>query len=187
LSGLPPLVYRLALLLVLIGAIPISSATPEMFRIVGHTTSLDSGLSPDGFIRFQLSTAGNVSGGFEGTFTFEEWGMINLAPTIGLGPVVGLNGGIMTITTDGGQVRIAFGGAADSVMVSGRFYVLQGTGEYSDLRGQGIYIGNGGFLFAVQFIGTFSRSLRGSIVKPQQLDRFVAKKERRPWKQLLTS
>jgi hypothetical protein len=156
LRGLESLV-RLALLLVLSVTISASSVKPETFSINGHTTSFDWGLLPDGFVGFQVTTAGDVSGSFEGTFTFREWGMINLVPAIGSGPVVGLNGGIMTITTDGGQVRIAFGGSANSVLVWGRFCVLQGTAEYSDLRGQGIYIGNGGFLFAVQFVGAFSR------------------------------
>jgi hypothetical protein len=156
LKDLALLVCRLGLLLVLTGTIWSSPTPPETFRIVGHTTSFDWEPSSSGIVGFQLSTAGDVNGCLEGTFTFEEWGVVNLVPAARVSLGAGANVGIMTIMTDSGEVRIAFGGETNSLLVWGRFSVLEGTGDYSDLQGRGIYVGNGGFQFMVQFVGTFS-------------------------------
>jgi hypothetical protein len=158
LKGLAWILCQLVLILALTGRIWLFSPPAEAFRIVGHTTSLDWEPSPRGAIDFQLSTAGEASGCLEGTFSFDEWGTINLVPAAGTSPGSGANVGIMTITTHSGDVRIAFGGETNSLLVWGNFSVLEGTGEYAGLKGQGTYVGNGGLLFAVQFVGTFSRS-----------------------------
>jgi hypothetical protein len=102
-----------------------------------------------------------VAGYFEGAFTFEEWGIVDLDPETGEGSGQGTNHGIMTITTldgDGevaGEVLIRFGGRADLQNVWGNFTALRGTDAYEDLHGQGKYFGNAGLVFTVKFDGRF--------------------------------
>lgn len=96
---------------------------------------------------------------FPGTFTFDEWGIVDLDLTTLEGSGWGTNHGIMTITTAGDnagdKVIIRFNGQTDSQTVWGNFTVLGGTGNYADLHGQGKYSGNAGLVFTVTFSGRF--------------------------------
>lgn len=98
-----------------------------------------------------------AAGYFAGTFTFEEWGEVDLDPSTGEGSGKGKNHGIMTITTAEGEAVIRFNGKTDSETVWGEFQVLhrEGTGAYQDLHGKGKYTGNAGLVFTVDFTGRF--------------------------------
>lgn len=98
-----------------------------------------------------------VTGYFTGTFTFEEWGTVDLDPITGEGSGKGKNHGIMTVTTAEGEAIIRFNGKTDSKTVWGEFKVLhkEGTGAYQNLQGKGKYTGNAGLVFTVDFTGQF--------------------------------
>jgi hypothetical protein len=109
---------------------------PEGFTIVGYTTSYDPPrVLPSGRAQFHLTAGGSVTPHLEGSFHFEEWGIVDLDSG------EGTNHGIMTIFADGGEVIIRFGGQSTAGAVSGQFTVLQGTGAYRDLHGRGTYTG----------------------------------------------
>ena len=100
-----------------------------------------------------------VDGFFDGEFTFEEWGVVDLdltqTPPTGSGR--GTNTGIVTITTADGQERVKFVGVTDSVSVWGKFTLEpnDGTRCYAGLQGSGNYRGNAGLAFTVKFTGRF--------------------------------
>jgi hypothetical protein len=93
-----------------------------------------------------LSVGGacGVSGFFGGSFSFDEWGVVD--PTF-----AGANDGLLTITTNGGTARARFGGQAVGETVSGSFQFLGGTGDYRRLQGIGTYAGNAGYVFSVNY------------------------------------
>lgn len=91
---------------------------------------------------FRLKASGTVTGYFEGTWSFKEWGVVN---ELGQGP----NWGVLTIDShkddDSGKVVILFWGQADPYTgVEGTWNVLKGKGDYKDLRGHGTYTGTPG-------------------------------------------
>jgi len=145
----------LAMLLSLPGVASASPPEPGQFTITGYTTSYDWEPLPSGLTKFHLTAAGLVTGYFAGTFTFEEWGIVDLNPITGEGSGRGTNHGLMTVTTDAGEVFTRFGGQTDSQTVWGNFTVLHGTGDHKDLHGQGTYTGNAGLVFLVVFTGRF--------------------------------
>jgi hypothetical protein len=129
---------------------------PEAFTISGYTMGYDFQSLPNGLTSFHLTAQGNVTGYLEGTFTFEEWGEIDLDPMTGAGSGMGKNNGIVTITAADGSIAVVeFEGETDSVSVWGDFKVAKkdGTGAYEDFKGHGDYSGDAGFLFAVTFTG----------------------------------
>jgi hypothetical protein len=85
-----------------------------------------------------------VSGFFEGSFSFDEWGVVD--PTF-----AGANDGLLTITTSGGTANARFGGQAGADSVSGSFQFLGGSGDLRKLRGIGTYAGNAGYVFNVDY------------------------------------
>jgi hypothetical protein len=101
-----------------------------------------------------------VSGYFDGTFTFVEWGNVDLDPVTMEGSGWGTNHGILTITSDNGEVIIRFDGRTDSQSVWGNYRVLRGTGDYANLHGQGTYHGNAGLAFTVTYEGRFHTAPR---------------------------
>ncbi|MGA9350118.1 MAG: hypothetical protein WBW48_15130 [Anaerolineae bacterium] len=151
------LVCVLAMLLALTGVASASKPEPATFSITGYTTFYEWETLPNGRTKFHLTALGAVSGYFTGTFTFEEWGEVDLDPSTGEGSGKGKNHGIMTITTAEGEAIIRFNGKADSETVWGEFKVLhkEGTGAYQDLQGKGKYTGNAGLVFTVDFTGQF--------------------------------
>ena len=96
-----------------------------------------------------------VTGDFTGQFTFEEWGEVDLNPVTGEGSGRGKNNGFVTITTPDGSAVVRFNGKTDSQNVWGKFKVekKEGTGAYANLKGQGDYTGNAGWVFSVTFTG----------------------------------
>lgn len=143
------------LLLIPVGAASADKPAPEAFTISGYTTGYDYQTRPNGRTSFHLTAQGDVTGYFTGTFTFEEWGEVDLDPVTGAGSGRGKNHGIVTITTPDGTAVVRFNGKTDSQSVWGNFKVekKEGTGAYDDLKGQGDYTGNAGFLFSVTFTG----------------------------------
>jgi len=120
------------------------------FTTTGYNTILphDWELLPSGRAKFHLTAQGGVTEYFEGTFTFEEWGIVDLGGR-------GTNHGIMTITTDDGEAVIRFGGqanlATDPSSVGGSFTVLDGNGAYKGLKGQGMFDGDAELTFTVDY------------------------------------
>jgi len=120
------------------------------FTTTGYNTILphDWELLPSGRAKFHLTAQGGVTEYFEGTFTFEEWGIVDLGGR-------GTNHGIMTITTDDGEAVIRFGGqaslATDPSRVGGSFTVLDGNGVYKGLKGQGTFDGDAELTFTVDY------------------------------------
>jgi len=92
---------------------------------------------------------------FSGEFTFEEWGEVDLNPLTGEGSGKGKNDGIVTLIMPSGQAQVDFKGKTDSVNVWGNWQLQKkdGTGSYTDLKGQGDYTGNAGLVFTVKFEG----------------------------------
>lgn len=148
------LVCVLAMLLAFTGVASASEPEPGTFTIIGYTTSYEYDTLPSGLTKFHLKAMGDVTGDFEGTFTFNEWGIID--PASGRG----INFGIMTITTNKGNMVITFGGQTDSLTVWGRFRVLYGTGDYRGLRGWGTYTGEAALVFTVEFTSRFYTARR---------------------------
>jgi len=110
-----------------------------------------------GFCELPAGKACGVEGYFDGEFTFEEWGVVDLDPVTGTGSGKGTNTGIVTITTADGQERVRFVGVTDSVSVGGKFTLEPGEGTrcYAGLQGSGNYRGNAGLAFTVTFTGRF--------------------------------
>jgi len=149
------LICVLAMLLALAGLASASKPEEGTFSITGDTTFYEYETLSSGRTKFHLAAAGGVTGYFSGTFTFEEWGIVDLDPETGEGSGRGTNHGLMTITTDDGETVVRFGGRAHFQNVWGNFTVVRGTGVYEDLHGQGEYFGDAGFVFTVEFTGRF--------------------------------
>ena len=79
-----------------------------------------------------------------GSFTFEEWGLADQT-------FAGFNHGLMSVTTATGQAEVRFAGSANNVGVNGDFALLDGSGEYKKLTGQGTYTGGAGPVFTVDY------------------------------------
>ncbi len=127
------------------GAVSADKPVEDSFTIHGVTDpySISSGTLPNGRTWFHLMSEGNVEGYFAGTFTFEEWGEVDM--NTGMGK----NNGIITIFTDGNDpVRVQFEGKTDSVNVWGKWKTKD-----SDVKAHGDYTGDAGFVFSVTFDG----------------------------------
>ena len=152
------LVCILALLLSLPGGTAVAKPEEATFTITGYATSYTYEIRPNGHVKFYMTAAGYVTGYFEGTFTFDEEGEVEVLPPFPPGiPGKGKSEGIMTITTDRGQVVIKFHGKSEYVTTWGKFDVKhkEGTGDYQGLHGNGDYTGDAGFFFTVVFDGKF--------------------------------
>lgn len=79
-----------------------------------------------------------------GDFTFTEWGLAD--PSFN-----GANHGDLKINTAGGQVDIRFGGVATFDSVSGSFDVTDATGDYKGIKEEGVYTGDAGYVFTVDY------------------------------------
>jgi hypothetical protein len=150
----------LCVLVMLVSATAAASANrPETdsFTITGHTTDYKYWTGPNGRTWFHLTAEGDVVGYFNGTFTFEESGVVDLDPETGVGSGRGTNTGVVTITTTEGQERVRFVGVTDSVSVWGKFTAAAEDGScgYAGLQGYGTYKGNAGLVFTVTFTGKF--------------------------------
>ena len=104
-----------------------------------------------------LSAACGVTGYFNGQFTYEEWGTVDLDPVTGEGSGVGKNFGVLTVNASDGKVIMELTGKTDRQGVTGKFVLQQqnGTGDQRGLEGAGDYIGSAGLVFAVTFTGEF--------------------------------
>jgi len=87
-----------------------------------------------------------VAGFFKGAFSFEEWGIAD--------PITfaGANYGVLSVAAAKGTALIQFDGAAGDGFVQGGFTVLSGSRAYKKLQGQGIFGGNAGPVFTVQYV-----------------------------------
>ncbi len=86
-----------------------------------------------------------AAGYFDGSFTFEEWGLVDQT-------FAGVNYGEITMLTADGQAKVEFSGQAGTDgIVTGSFKADDGTGAYDDLEGEGTYIGNAGYIFTVDY------------------------------------
>jgi hypothetical protein len=153
------LVCILVMLLSLPGVASASPPERKTFTITGCQVP-ETELLPSGLIKFRVTAEGTVSGDFGGTFSFDEWGIVDQSWR-------GTNHGIMSIKTydNGkvvGEVVISFNGRTEFFAVWGNFTVLQATGAYEHLHGQGTYAtGNGdpptnyALPFTVDFTGQF--------------------------------
>jgi hypothetical protein len=147
------------LLIATAGAASAHNPEPGQFTITGYTTDYGFQTGPNGRTWFHLTAEGTAEGYFNGPFTFEEWGVVDLdltkVPPTGSGK--GTNTGVVTITTADGQERVRFAGVTDSINVSGKFTVAQEDGSrgFAGLQGYGSYRGNAGFAFTVTFTGKF--------------------------------
>ena len=104
-----------------------------------------------------LSAACGVTGYFNGQFTYEEWGTVDLDPVTGEGSGVGKNVSVLTVNASDGKVMAGLIGKIDRQGVTGKFVLQQknGTGAHRGLEGAGDYTGSGGLVFAVTFTGEF--------------------------------
>ena len=100
---------------------------------------------PCEYLCSSVGGACGVSGSFVGSFSFDEWGVVDQT-------FAGANDGLLTISTDGGTAQARFGGQANDVSVSGSFQFLGGTGDYRRLQGIGTYAGNAGYAFGVNYV-----------------------------------
>jgi|GEM_PF-1726705 len=167
----------LALVLVMTSVASASPPEPGSFSTTGYTDVLTYEVEtlPSGRTKFYLEAEGKpgamcaywfgvpnsdlcgVSGDLNGTFTFVEWGIIDLDLSVDPpeGSGLGTNHGILTITSSDSQLTIRFDGRTDSQYVWGNYRILSGTGEYANLHGQGKYHGNAGLAFTVIYEGRF--------------------------------
>ena len=150
----------------------------ESFSTTGYTLFYPPELAPEfetlpsGDTKFHLFAQGDTGGFFNGgSFTFEEWGVYypetEPVPIPPLGFSVGANHGLLNIITDstgstysgevsmrfGGQAVLTFEDPADPFYLAsiGSFTVLDGTGDYTKLKGQGTYDGDADFVFTVDY------------------------------------
>jgi len=150
------------LLIVATGAASAHNSQPGQFSITGVTTSYDFKFFPNSGITFFNTTAAGESDGYlKGSFTFKEWGSVNLNPETYEGSGKGVNTGLITITKKNDpdtQVIIWYGGQLDAFAqrVRGTWYVVKGQGGWDDLGGHGDYAGSAGVEpFTVIFTGDF--------------------------------
>ena len=145
----------LALLLSLPGGTAAAKPEEGTFTIAGYATDYTYETRPNGNVKFHMTAVGSVTGYFEGSFTFEEEGEVEMLPP-GI-PGKGKSQGIMTITTGSGQVVIKFHGKSEYLTTWGKFEVRHKdcTGEYEGLHGNGDYIGDANVVFTVVFDGKF--------------------------------
>lgn len=95
-----------------------------------------------GFTGKTCGTDGYFDGG---SFTFEEWGVVD--PTFS-----GANYGSLHITTSEGDADLRFGGQASGGVVAGSFLVDKASGAYKhDKKEEGVYTGGAGFVFNVDY------------------------------------
>lgn len=87
-----------------------------------------------------------ASGALSGAFSFDEWGVIDLATG------EGRNHGRMTVQTKQGTVVVNFGGQMEGPGVRGRFVVVGGTQKYKKAV-VGEYAGDSLYVFSVDYRG----------------------------------
>ncbi|HUW15405.1 MAG TPA: hypothetical protein VM537_37185 [Anaerolineae bacterium] len=100
----------------------------------------------DSLCRFPAGLPCGAAGFFHGPFSFEEWGIAD--------PITfsGANYGVLSVAAANGTAQIQFDGAAAGGFVQGGFTVLSGSRAYKKLQGQGIFGGNAGPVFTVQYV-----------------------------------
>jgi hypothetical protein len=161
-----PLFCILVILFASVGVASANSSQPDQFTVTGCTTG-EPNARPglvEGRTAFNLIAAGpggncpegGVSGDLEGSFTFKEWGSVNLTT------YQGVNTGLLTINKKNNptsQVTIWFGGKIDyfaldpEQVVRGTWRVIEGKGAWKDLEGRGTYTGGVIDPFTVIFTG----------------------------------
>ena len=132
----------------------VRTPAPRTLRTVGYTTACEYEALSAGYTKFSITAEGDgqtatgdygisgVTGDLEGSFRFEECGLVDFDSQTGQGSGEGVNAGIMTIVSNkDGEVILAFRGRSTFETVSGRFDVLRGAGGYVGLRGWGTYEG----------------------------------------------
>lgn len=92
-----------------------------------------------------FGAACGAHGSFEGSFSFDELGVVSLATGSGA------NDGLMTITTADGTANVRFGGPADATSVRGAFQFQGGSNDFRRWKGNGSYAGDAGYLFTVAY------------------------------------
>ena len=102
-------------------------------------------LAPCATLCEPFGAACGAAGYFEGSFAFDELGLVD--PLTGAGS----NMGLLTVTTETGRAHIHFGGTASAEAVGGSFSILDGSREYRKLAGDGVYAGNAGYVFRVDY------------------------------------
>ena len=156
-----PLLILIALIIAT-GAVSANNPQPDQFTIIGNSTGYEYKiLSNNRTTVFNASAAGESDGYLEGSFTFAEWGQVDLNVENGAGSGKGTNTGLVTITRENAprsQAVIWYGGQLDAFAqkVRGSWYVVKGKGKWDDLKGHGNYTGSAGAdPFTVVFTGDF--------------------------------
>lgn len=144
-AKLTRLILLLIILMTFTGVASAARPEPGPFTTAGYTTGAESAPLPNGFLKFHLTNQGTVSGYFNGTFAFDEWGLVDLAT------YVGSNRGLMTVTTPSGAADLSFSGTFDYQSVAGSFAFLNGTDAYKGIKGGGTKTGSSGYVFTVDY------------------------------------
>lgn len=167
-------VLALLALLVSVTAVAAAGAPPGPFSTTGYTTAFEFRALPSGYLQFRIQARGGpahdddalcqsmygapcdrlcaaygetcgVHGALEGSFSFDEVGMGDVAS------LTGASAGLLTLLTDRGAAELHFNGLAASTDVSGSFAFLGGAGDFQHLAGVGAYAGNAGAIFRVDY------------------------------------
>lgn len=85
-----------------------------------------------------------VAGELVGSFTFDEVGLFD--PEL-----VGANSGSLTINTNKGEATLKFSGTSTAETVTGAFDSQKMKGDFKELKIPGIYNGNAGLVFTVDY------------------------------------
>lgn len=142
------LVRFTAILVILLTFTSVASAAkqvPQPFATTGYTTGAEQAMLQYPYLKFHLTNMGTVSGYFDGGFSFDEWGIVDLTT------YNGANRGLMTITTAEGAANVGFSGTFDYQSVAGGFQFLSGTDSYKGIKGVGVKSGNAGYVFTVNY------------------------------------
>jgi len=146
------LICVFVMLIAATGAVSAAKPAPDTFTITGTTGFCGFEVLPTGHEQYCFTAEGDVTGYFDGDFTFIE--RVDYDPATGKVK----NEGVVTITTPDGTAIVQFEGEADAASVWGEFEVekKKGTGAYTKIKGEGDYTGGAaypGYPFSVTFTG----------------------------------
>lgn len=168
----------LVILLAFTGIASAAKSTPEPFTTAGYTTGAEQAMLQYPYLKFHLTNMGTVSGYFNGGFSFDEWGIVDLTT------YAGANRGLMTVTTPEGSADVSFSGTFDYQSVSGGFQFLSGTDAYKGIKGGGTKSGNAGYVFTVDYTPCGGKDQPACPVNSCQVfgDDLKLKKDKAQWK-----